>query len=311
MHRFLAVCACLLLAVLPACSSPAAPGGTGTIVVGVTTNLRVGVDFDTLHVVMHAGGTTIRDEVQKVGSATPLVLPEELRFSDLSAGTAVDVELTAMEGATTLVTRSAATEIVGSATLLLHVTIDYHCVVAPGSPAPVCTAPETCVAGTCADDHVDGSSLPAYSASWAEATTSDPCKAPGSTPTVVVGQGQADYLPMMDGDTAQVEQGPQGGHHIWVAIRTKGLTMAGSITTVTGHFPDLDVDVGPFSVIFDLEPDEGGWCKLFGLRFQLDQQQPIDGLLGHPLDVKVTVTDADMDVGVGTRDVVLSKTYTQ
>jgi hypothetical protein len=118
-------------------------------------------------------------------------------------------------------------------------------------------------------------------------------------------------MPMMDGATAQVMQGPQGGHHIWVAILDKNLAEAGSITSVTGHFPDLGVDVGPFNVIFTFDVDGGGYCELFGLRFQLDQVTPIDQLLGHPLDVTVTVTDPTMAVGVGTRHVVLSQTYTQ
>ena len=128
---------------------------------------------------------------------------------------------------------------------------------------------------------------------------------------LAVGEGQADYLPEMDGDTAQVEAGPQGGHHIWVALRAKGLRQSGSITSISGHFPDLNLDVGPFNVIFTMEPDEGGFCKLYGLRFQLDQVVDINTLLGHPLDVKVTVSDPDMDVGVGTRSVVLSTTFLQ
>jgi hypothetical protein len=114
---------------------------------------------------------------------------------------------------------------------------------------------------------------------------------------------------MMDGDTAQVEMGPQGGHHIWVAIRDKGLHQSGSITSITGHFPDLNLDVGPFDVIFTQEVDEGGYCKIYGLRFQIDEQYPIEMLLGLPLDVTVTVTDTDHTVGVGKRSVVLSQTY--
>ncbi len=123
-----------------------------------------------------------------------------------------------------------------------------------------------------------------------------------------MGEGQADYLPLMDGDTDQVEAGPQGGHHVWVAVRTKNLRQSGSITSITGHFSDLGIDVGPFNVIFTQEVDEGGYCKIYGLRFQLDQEVDIDTLLGHPLDITVTVTDTDGAVGTGTRDVVLSQT---
>ena len=129
-------------------------------------------------------------------------------------------------------------------------------------------------------------------------------------PTIVtVGEGQSDYLPTMDGDVAQVEAGPQGGHHIWVAIRVKGLLQSGSITSITGHFPELNLDVGPYQVIFTLDQDEGGYCKLYGLRFQLDQTTPIDQLLGKTLEMQVKVTDKDGDVGVGKRTVVLSKNF--
>jgi hypothetical protein len=167
------------------------------------------------------------------------------------------------------------------------------------------------VAGVCRDEHVDAALLEPYSPDWLKAS-SDPCKPtnPGA-PTVIVGHGQGDYLPTMDGDVAQVEAGPQGGHHIWVAARMKNLRQSGSITEVTGHFPDLNLDVGPFDVIFTFEPDEGGYCKLYGLRFQLDANTDIQPLLGHPLDLEVKVTDPDNDVGEGTKSVVLSSDFIQ
>jgi hypothetical protein len=289
-------------------------GGTGSIVVGLTSDLRVGVDIVRLHVVMQAGGATLKDEFLTTTSPTEkLVLPAEFPFDGLPDGTPVDVSFAAFgpaDAQTPLVTRTASTHILAGKDLLLHLVLDSRCVPAPGSSAPTCTSPETCAAGVCVPEAVDPTKLPPYSPSWSQAS-SDPCKpANAGAPIVIVGQGQADYLPMMDGDTAQVEEGPQGGHHIWVALRDKNLAQSGSITSVTGHFPDLGIDVGPFNVIFTFEVDEGGYCKLYGLRFQLDENDPIDELLGHPLDVKVTVTDPTMDVGVGTRHVILSTTYT-
>ena len=137
------------------------------------------------------------------------------------------------------------------------------------------------------------------------------CKPAAGGAPVVSWRGAGDYLPTMDGDVAQVEAGPQGGHHIWVAIRMKNLHQSGSITSITGHFPDLGIDVGPFNVIFTFEQDEGGFCKLYGLRFQLDQSNDITAMLGHPLDVTVKVTDPEQDVGIGKRTVVLSKDFLQ
>jgi hypothetical protein len=309
-HGFVFLFTPLLLTFIPSCTGG---GPVGSVVVGLTSDLRVGVDIDSLHVVMRAAGVVVEDETFSVTSTTaPLVIPAELPFVDLPGGTAIDVTLDAFgpgSATTPLVTRLAATTILAGETLLLPVELYSQCVVGPGSSAPECVAPQTCIAGVCADDEVAAGTLPPYSPSWATVST-DPCKpADAGAPVVIVGQGQADYLPMMNGAVDQVYQGPQGGHHIWVALRAKNLHQSGSITSITGHFPDLNIDVGPFNVIFTMEVDEGGYCKLYGLRFQLDETTNIDTLLGHPLDVTVTVTDTDDSVGVGLLDVILSTTY--
>jgi hypothetical protein len=322
--KLLLLASALLLLVAPACGDPTGTGAggaggsnaaNGTVIVGVTSDLRVGVDLASLHVVMRAAGQVVKDEtLSATGPKSTLAFPTELPFTDLPGGTAVDVTIDAFrpgDSSTPLVTRRAATEIVAGKKLLLRVVVDSRCIVAPGSSTPVCTAPQTCVAGLCMDEHVDAAKLKPYTSTWADGA-GDVCKPAGAgAPTVIVGEGQADYLPTMDGDTAQVEAGPQGGHHIWVALRMKNLKQSGSITSVTGHFPDLGFDVGPFDVIFTFEPDEGGYCKLYGLRFQLDQSNDITTLLGHPLDVTVKVSDPDMDIGVGTRSVVLSSDFLQ
>jgi hypothetical protein len=305
----------LLPLMMPACGPGAGTGGAsgslGTVVVGVTSDLRVGVDVVSLHVLMHAAGAVVLDEDLTPQSTTPLQLPMELPFTNLPGGTPVDVALAAYgPGSTTtpLVTRLAATTIVAGKKLLLEVGLDSTCISVPGSTVPACAAPQTCVSGLCAADEVAADTLPAYTPGWS--TPVDPCKPPDAgPPEVVVGEGEADYIPLMNGDTDQVEAGPQGGHHVWVAVRTKNLHQSGSITSVTGHFPDLGIDVGPFNVIFTMDTDEGGWCKLYGLRFQLDQTTNINMLLGHPLDITVTVTDTDGSVGTGTLDVVLSQTF--
>jgi hypothetical protein len=309
-----------LLALLfaPACGhDPGGTGGdasTGVVVVGITSDLRVGVDLERVHVVMRAAGAVLSDQSISVSGTPALKLPGEVAFPPLPGGTAIEATLEAYGPGGSplpLVTRLAATTVVAGQKLLMVVRLDSRCIVAPGSSAPTCTAPQTCSAGVCIDEHVPSSTLPVYSPSWSSAST-DPCKpAGGGAPVVIIGQGQADYLPLMDGDTAQVEAGPQGGHHIWVALRAKNLHQSGTITSITGHFPDLNIDVGPFNVIFTMETDEGGYCKLYGLRFQLDQSTDIQQLLGHPLDVTVTMTDSDMDVGTGKRSVVLSQTYIQ
>ena len=84
---------------------------------------------------------------------------------------------------------------------------------------------------------------------------------------------------------------------------------SGSRTTITGIAPSTGTKITPYEVIFTFDPAEGGYCKLFGLRFQLD----LDGvdyvpLLGQELDVTATVVDHSGDIGQGTRRVTLSPT---
>lgn len=326
MHRAFALVFASIFALLlaPGCNGGSVPdptgggGGTvdpthGTVIVGVTSDLRVGVDIDRVHVVMMVAGKIITEEDLTTTSMTlPLKLPTELAFEDLAGGTDVAVRLDAYGvggGSMPLTTRTGSTKIIAGKKLLFRVALDSRCVVSPGSSAPTCDAPETCVAGACAASAVDSKVLPPYSSTWTK-VSNDICKPTGSgAPVVSVGEGQADYLPAMDGAFAQVEAGPQGGHHIWIAIRMKGLLQSGSITSVTGHFPDLNQDIGPFQVIFTFDQDEGGYCKLYGLRFQLDQTLPVDQVLGQKLDVQVKITDKEGAVGIGKRRVVLSKQF--
>jgi hypothetical protein len=169
-------------------------------------------------------------------------------------------------------------------------------------------AGKTCQNGACVDPAVDANKLKDYTSGWSAAA--DVCKPVNAgAPVVVVGEGQSDYLPLADGAVAQVEAGPQGGHHVWIAIRMKNLRQTGSITSITGTFPELGITIDPFNVIFTFDQDEGGYCKLYGLRFQLDAAQPIQGLLGHVLDVTVKVTDTDGAVGTGTKTIKLSDNF--
>ena len=58
-----------------------------------------------------------------------------------------------------------------------------------------------------------------------------------AAPVVQVGTGQTDYLPVTAGQTVQMEQGPQGGHHVWIAVRQRNLKQSGSTTTITSVVP--------------------------------------------------------------------------
>lgn len=285
----------------------ASTGGAAdtAIVAGVTTDLRPGIDFDRLHVSLKAGGATV---VERTLQGASLKVPAEFDADGLSGGEEVDFEVDAYLGtiADPIVWRAAKTKAVAGEKLLLVAPLDGRCVALPGSSAPTCTLPQTCVEGACQDDSVDSNSLPPYTSDWSE--TADACKPKDAgAPVVVVGEGQADYLPLMDGETDQVYTGPQGGHHVWVAIRQKNLKQVGTVTTVTGKIPDLGIDVEPFSVVFTFDPDEGGYCKLYGLRYQLDLSHDIQSMLGHELELHVEADDADGAKGEGDKTVVLSK----
>jgi hypothetical protein len=202
-----------------------------------------------------------------------------------------------------LLQRSAATHFVPGETRLLRMELQAACLpgLLGGPPGgPTCTTPETCIDGKCASDAVAPASLPPYTSSWAS-TTPDICKPANAGPAVVqVGTGQTDYLPLTDGQTVQMEAGPQGGHHIWIATRQQNLGQMGTVTTITSTQPGTGL-VGPkMAYVFTFDQDQGGFCKLYGLRYQLD----VDGadyhqFLGKPLDLTLSLKDLSGATGVG------------
>jgi hypothetical protein len=128
-------------------------------------------------------------------------------------------------------------------------------------------------------------------------------------PIVQVGTGQTDYLPLTDGQTVIAEQGPQGGHHIWIAVRQQNVTQSGTTTTITSVQPSSGLAGPTTAFIFTFVPDEGAFCKLSGLRYQLD----IDGtdyhlFLGKPLDVTVTLRDPSGEATSGVAHINISPT---
>jgi len=278
-------------------------GGKPTgVVFGVTTEIKPGALLTRLDTSLTIDGAATKTSVDGANLAFPM----EIRADELEGGEAVELELEAYSGNTKILDRRARTTAEDGRVLLLPVTIDQECA---GGAAPSCSANETCISGVCADPYEDPSKLGDYFAGWAGSSSLDRCE-PGGTPEVVVGEGQADYLAVKDGETAQVEAGPQGGYHVWIAARLKNLKQSGSVTEVSGRIEELDYDIAPLSVVFTMDPDEGGYCKLFGLRLRLDDpDHPIETLLGKTLDVTVTVTDPDGDVGVGKRTVVLSDAF--
>jgi hypothetical protein len=114
---------------------------------------------------------------------------------------------------------------------------------------------------------------------------------------VILGTGQTDYLPLGDEQELRLEKGPQGGHHIWIAVRMRNLTQSGSVTTISATLPDEpDVAVPSTAFVFTFDRDEGPYCKLWGLRYQVDSgasdlRTAYKRFLGKRLTVTVEVTD--------------------
>jgi hypothetical protein len=291
----------LLAILVGACSSPsprqhlsdASPPLT-EVVVGVQSEPLNGA-IDSIRLVTTLNGATTTDE-----SFGADALPHEVKLlppnGDVSAVVGAQVYgFLRAAGAQPLLVRTAETSFVPGQTLLLRLLLQGQCLLPlPGLMVggPTCAAPTTCVSGVCQDDHVNPQDLEPYVQDWAMSTP-DICKPPNAGPPVLqMGTGQTDYLPLNNGDTLQAEQGPQGGHHIWIAVRQRNLSQSGSTTTITSVQPGTGL-VGPRTAFaFTFDPDQGGFCKLFGLRYQLDADGTDYHLfLGQPLDVTVTIAD--------------------
>ncbi|MGH7296456.1 MAG: hypothetical protein ACRELB_16080, partial [Polyangiaceae bacterium] len=297
----------LALTALAACTTSTSPTQPETaVVVGVQSEPLNG-SLGTLHVTTSIDGAPDTDETIAASS-----LPHEVKLvPSSSGGGAILVQIEGYQSPTWTVgasdppvlVRTAETQFVQGQTKLLRVLLQGECLLGlPGGPpgAPTCTVPQTCIMGTCQSDAVPPSGLETYEPNWAN-DAPDICKpANAGPPAVQVGTGQTDYLPLTDGETVQAEQGPQGGHHIWIAVRQQNLKQAGSTTTITSVQPTTGLEGPKMAFVFTFQPDQGNFCKLSGLRYQLD----LDGtdyhlFLGQPLDVTVTITDSSGASGTG------------
>jgi len=205
-----------------------------------------------------------------------------------------------------LLTRLASTHFVPGRTQLLRIQLESRCAVypPPATPAPgrtrvpgplsgpTCAAPTTCIMGTCVPSLVPRDGLEPYAPNW-PTNAPDRCKPrDGGPPVLQIGTGQTNYISLTPGQTLQAEAGPQGGHHIWIAARMRNLKQTLTTTRIEGVQPDTGTTIPPSTFVFTYAPDQGGFCKIYGLRYQLDNGG-IDykQFLGKPLDVVVTLTD--------------------
>lgn len=284
------------VAVALACSTPT----TGILVVGVQSE-PLGNAVQTIRVTATTSDGTNKQTVDVSR------LPFETNVTGRGS-LDLRVEGLGVDGTPVLVRTARAAMPSAGDKRLLRIRLTSSCVAAPingpgGGDGNLCAAAQhlTCIGGRCVDDRLASADLELYSAGWAT-DVADLCRpANAGPPEVIVGSGQTDYLPLAPNQVVQLERGPQGGHHVYVALRMKNLHRSGSTTTITGVQPGSNLTVPPAAFIFTFDPDEGGYCKLYGLRYQLDAGgADYMSFLDKDLDITVTVRDTAGTVGSGT-----------
>jgi hypothetical protein len=288
-----------------ACSSTTpAPSGQPSLVIGVSgEELRTA--FASIEIVTKVNGQVAKDTTVTRDANGVLPLPTEIEVSG-KAGDPVEVTvqgygppvvgtrtLDLPPGQVELLKRTATTRMPAEKKLL-RLALDARCAAFNGLPT-TCNTGETCVTGRCESDAVSVQALEPYVADWAT-NAPDICRPSNAgAPELVLGKGQTEYYPLTPNEVVQLELGPQGGHHLWVAVRMKNLKQAGSRTAISGVQPDTGLKAAPTAFVFTFDKDEGGYCKLYGLRFQVDAGGDLGttykAFLGKPLDLTVEVTD--------------------
>jgi len=270
------------------------------VVVGLTTDMAVGFDFYELERTLKVNGVVTQSGLVSYG-AGDLRLPAELPAQVAEDGATIELSLAAfrMGEHVPLVTRTATTRLLEGQSLLLPVSLEEACA------SVSCAAHATCVKGACVDPLTDPSSLPAYDPTWIE-SAEDACKTAASgDPALVVGKGQMAFGSLVEGEVVPIEPGPQGGHHVWLALRVTGLRQMGSTLKVNGFYPDLDYKLPPFSSQVTLRK-AGDHCELYGVRFQVDRGIAVGTVRGLPLDVTFTLTDPTGDAATAETKVVIA-----
>ena len=280
--------AALLGALLLACSSDAP--ANGSLVVGLAGE-ELRTTLDVVKVATKVNGVAKDTEIRRDGNGV-IPFPSEVLLEG-EPGAKVEVDVTGFQAGNELLKRRAVT-VMPSEKRLLRLTLDGACATF-GGVSVTCDAGLTCQRGRCVSADVPASALEIYDGRW-PVNAPDVCRpANAGPPELILGKGQTEYGPLADNETLRLERGPQGGHHIWVAIRMKNVKQAGSRTSITAVQPATGMKATPAAFVFTFEQDEGGYCKLYGLRYQVDAGgvlgQAHKPFLGKDLDVTVEVTD--------------------
>ncbi len=269
-------------------------GPPPTLIVGVTRDGVETVPFEQVRI-----RTTVRGSPSSLQERVVTVADLPIEITRTGADSALDSPPLDVEVAgigsrgpdDVRWTRRAWSSFDSKATRLVRVGFDPLCFERDLS-RPRCDAPATCQRGLCGDAQV--TDAPIYDPAWKNVDqTVDGCRPQNAgAPRITVGSGASEYNELADDQVLPVERGPQGGHHVWVAIRTLNLARSGAFVSLRGRLIDDGAALPSTTFVFSLDNDEGGYCKLFGLRYQLDNGTlDYRTLLGKKLAIDATVTD--------------------
>jgi hypothetical protein len=271
------------------------------VVVGLTTDMAVGFDIRHVDRTTKVNGGVTRAESLSYSSGD-LSLPAEIQVEGVKDGADVEVTLEAFRGddASPFMTRRASTRAAGGRRLLLPVSLDEAC------SALVCPDGATCDEGACVEPFIAPAILAEYDPTWL-ASAPDACKTPASgDPEIVIGKGESAFTPLEKNEVVAIEAGPQGGHHVWLALRVTGLRQMGSILTVEGTFPELSYELLPFTSHVTLRKTAESHCEIYGVRFQVDRGIPVAEVRGRALDIDIALKDPNGDVATAMKRVVIA-----
>lgn len=270
------------------------------VVVGLTTDIAVGFDIDRIEITASVDGA-VRHTEGRSYDAGELSLPAELLVTPTRDGAEVSVSVAAFRDGDPAprVIRRATTRAVGGRKELLPLSLDEACL------GRSCAASETCVKGACVDPFLAPGSLADYDPSWI-VSAPDACKTSTSGEArVVIGKGQEAFATLETDELMALEPGPQGGHHVWIALRVAGLRQMGSRLTVGGTFPELAFKLPPARSSVTLRKAADDQCEIHGVRFQVDRGIAVDSIRGHRLDMEITLEDPTGDEASAVKRVVL------
>lgn len=128
---------------------------------------------------------------------------------------------------------------------------------------------------------------------------------PNLAPGLEIGTGEIAFVPLTDGDTLQIIQGPQGGFHLLASLRVHGIAPGdrGDLTeptnptitfSVTDDAGDGHIAIGPITQGLDSAPlREWPFTHQMTGRFAILDITDDDELAGQTVDLSVQIAAQD------------------